>query len=92
MNVAEEFQHEISKIFDDFCSLMRDSRTRVIVESQRKFGYCVVTVTLFKCRSWFNPFIKSTIRIERRSDLGYLAKILDSLIDTWSTCLSSDED
>ena len=40
MNVAEGFQDEISKIFDDFLSLMRDSRPRVIVDSKRHFGYC----------------------------------------------------
>ena len=95
MNVAEEFQDEISKIFDDFLSLMRDSRPRVIVDSKRYFGYCVVNVTLYKCRSCVTPFISSTIRVQRSSDLKYLAKLLDSLIDTWSRrapCLSSDEE
>ena len=92
MNKAEEFQYEISNIFDDFLSLMRDSRPRVIVESQRNFGYCSVTVTLLKCRNCVNPCITSKLTIKSRSDLKYLCKFLDSLADTWSTSLSSDED
>ena len=92
MNKAEPLQEEISKIFDDFLSLMGDSRPRVIVESKRNFGYCIVTVTLYKCRSCLTPFISSTFRIQRRSDMKYLCNLLDSLADTWATCLSSDED
>ena len=92
MNKAEPLQDEISKIFDDFLGLMCDSRPRVIVESKRNFGYCIVTVTLYKCRSCLTPFISSTFRIQRRSDLKYLCNLLDSLADTWATCLSSDED
>ena len=92
MNVAEQFQEEISQIFDSFLALMCDSRLRVVVESQRNFGYCIVTVTLFKCRSCLTPFISSTFRIQRKSDLKYLCKLLDSIADTWATCLSSDEE
>ena len=92
MNVAEQFQEEISQIFDSFLALMCDSRPRVVVESQRNFGYCIVTVTLFKCRSCLTPFISSTFRIQRKSDLKYLCKLLDSIADTWATCLSSDEE
>ena len=51
MNPAESFQDEIKEIFDDFLELMKFSRPKVVVESQRYFGFCVVGVTLFKCRS-----------------------------------------
>ena len=92
MNVAEQYQHEISNIFDDFLDLMRLSRPRVDVSSQRYFGYCVVTVTLYKCRSCVTPFISTTVKVKRASDLKYLCKLLDSFVDTWSTPLPSDED
>ena len=41
-NPAEQYQVEISEIFDHFLDLMRTSSAHVDIESQRFQGYCQV--------------------------------------------------
>ena len=72
MNPAEKYQDEIDKIFDDFCELMRYSRARIVVESQRYYGFCVVKFKLFKCRSCVQPLLKSTIYVRTKTDIIHL--------------------
>ena len=90
MNPAESFQDEIKEIFDDFLELMKFSRPKVVVESQRYFGFCVVGVTLFKCRSCVKPLIEATIRVSSNNDVLHLAKFLDGIINLWKNNTPSD--
>ena len=45
-NPAEEYQVEISEIFNNFLDLMQTSSARVDIESQRFQGYCQVKLSL----------------------------------------------
>ena len=45
-NLTEQYQLEISEIFDQFLDLMRTSSAHVDIQSQRFQGYCQVKLTL----------------------------------------------
>ena len=92
MNPAECFQDEINDIFDDFLGLMRNSRAKVIIESQRYYGFCIVTLTLFKCRSCSEPLITTTIHVRSSNDVIHLARFLDCIVLCWKKDIGSDTD
>ena len=50
-NRAEQYQHQISDIFDKFLNSRTDSRVRVDIDSLRQDGFCIVKLTLWRCRS-----------------------------------------
>ena len=62
---------------------MKFSRPKVVVESERYFGFCLVGVTVFKCRSCFNPLIEATVRVSSSNDVLHLARFLDGIINVW---------
>ena len=90
-NPAEQYQVEISEIFDDFLDLMRTSSVRVEVESQRFHGYCQVKLTLWKCGSCPHPLFTTFFTVRKSSDLGHLAQYLDLIQNKWRLCFDADE-
>ena len=51
INPVQQYQWQISDLFDCFLNSMKDSRARVEVDSQRHEGFCIIKITLWKCRS-----------------------------------------
>lgn len=90
-NPAEQYQVEISEIFDDFLDLMRTSSVRVEVESQRFHGYCQVKLTLWKCGSCPHPLFATFFTVRESSDLGHLAQYLDLIQNKWRLHFDADE-
>ena len=90
-NPAEQYQVEISEIFDQFLDLMRTSCARVDIESQRFQGYCQVKLSLGKCGSCPNPLFATFFTVHDSSDLGHLAEYLDGVQKTWRLYSNSED-
>ena len=82
-NPAEQYQVEISEIFDNFLDLMRTSSARVDIESQRFQGYCQVKLSLWQCGSCPHPLFSTFFTVRESCDLAHLAQYLDLIQNKW---------
>lgn len=91
-NRAEQYQHQISDIFDKFLNSMRDSRVRVDIDSLHQDGFCIVKFTLWRCRSCPEDsyLFRTLFYVCRLYDLTNLQRHLDAIVWTYSVSPRSD--
>ena len=91
-NHAEQYQHQISDIFDKFLNSMRDSRVRVDIDSLCQDGFCIVKLTLWRCRSCQEDsyLFRTLFYVHRQYDLTNLQRHLDAIVWTYSVSPRSD--
>ena len=90
-NPTEQYQVEISEIFDHFLDLMQTSSACIDIESQRFQGYCQVKLTLWKCGSCAHPLFSTFFTVHGSWDLGHLTQYLDIIQNKWRL-YSTEED
>ena len=90
-NPAEQYQVEISEIFDHFLDLMQTSSARVDIESQRFQGYCLVKLTLWKCGSCAHPLFSTFFTVRESCGLGHLAQYLVIIQNKWRLYLTEED-
>ena len=91
-NVAEQYQHRIADIIERFVNSMRDSRMRVDINSSREDGFCIVELTLWRCRSCPDHlyFLRTLFYVHRQYDITNLQRHLDAIVWTYSVSPRSD--
>ena len=92
MNPAEQYQWQISDLFETFLNSMKDSRARVEVDSQRHEGLCIVKITLWKCRSCpkHQYLFRTLFYVRGQRDITNLEKHFDSLVALYSVIPASE--
>ena len=91
-NCAEQYQHQISDIFDKFLNSMRASRVRVDIDSLCQDRFCIVKLTLWRCRSCPEDsyLLRTLFYVCRQYDLMNLQRHLDAIVWTYSVSPRSD--
>ena len=91
-NLAEQYQHRIIDIIERFVNSMRDSRARVDINSSREDGFCIVELTLWRCRSCPDHlyFFRTLFYVCRQYDITILQRHLDAIVSTYSVSPRSD--
>ena len=91
-NLAEQYQHWIADIIQRFVNSMRDSRARVDINSSREDGFCIVELTLWRCRSCPDHlyFFRTLFYVRREYDITILQRHLDAIVWTYSVSPRSD--
>ena len=91
-NPAEQYQHRIADIIQRFLNSMRDSRTRVDIDSSTEDGFCIVELTLWRCRSCPDHLylFRTLFYISRQYDMTNLQRHLDVIVWTCSVTPRSD--
>ena len=91
-NLAEQYQHRIEDIIQRFVNSMRDSRARVDINSSREDGFCIVELTLWRCRSCPDHlyFFRTLFYMRRQYDITILQRHLDAIVWTYSVSPRSD--
>ena len=86
INPAEQYQWQISDLFENFLGCMKNSRARVEVDSQWHEGLCIVKITLWKCRSCPKHLylFRTLFYVRGQRDITNLQKHFDSLVSTYS--------
>ena len=92
MNPAEQYQWQISDLFETFLNSMKDSRARVEVDSQRHEGLCIIKVTLWKCRSCPKHLylFRTLFYVRGQRDITNLQKHFNSLVALYSVIPASE--
>ena len=92
INPAQQYQWRISDLFDSFLNSMKDSRTRVEVDSQRHEGLCIVKITLWKCRSCPKHLylFRTLFYVREQCDITNLQRHLDALVSSYSVSTPSE--
>ena len=92
INPAEQYQWQISDLFENFLGCMKNSRARVEVDSQRHEGLCIVKITLWKCRSCPKHLylFRTLFYVRGQRDITNLQKHFDSLVSTYSVIPASE--
>ena len=91
-NLAEQYQHRIIDIVERFVNSMRDSRARVDINSLREDGFCIVELTLWRCRSCPDHlyFFRTLFYVHRQYNITILQRHLDAIVSTYSVSPRSD--
>ena len=91
-NPAEQYQWQIWDLFESFLNSMKDSRTRVEVNSQRHQGLCIVKITLWKCRSCpkHQYLFQTLFYVRGQRNITTLQKHFDSLVSLYSVIAASE--
>ena len=92
INPAEQYQWQISDLFESFLNSMKDSRARVEIDSQRHEGLCIVKITLWKCRSCpkHRYLFRTLFYVQGQSDITNLQKHFDTLVSLYSVISASE--
>ena len=82
---------QISDLFDGFLNSMKDSRARVEVDSQRHEGFCIVKITVWKCRSCPKHLylFRTLFYVQGQHDITNLQRHLDALVSSYSVSVPS---
>ena len=91
-NRAEQYQHRIADIIQRFVNSMRDSRARVDINSSREDSFCIVELTLWRCRSCPDHLYLFTtlFYVRKQYDITNLQRHLDAIVWTYSVSPRSD--
>ena len=91
-NPAEQYQHRISDIIQRFVNSMRDSRARVDINSSREDGFCIVELTLWRCRTCPDHLylFRTLFYMRKQYDITILQRHLDAIVWTYSVSPRSD--
>ena len=91
-NPAEQYQHKISDIIQRFVHSMRDSRARVDINSSREDGFCIVELTLWRCRTCPDHLylFRTLFYMRKQYDITILQRHLDAIVWTYSVSPRSD--
>ena len=91
-NRTKQYQHQISDIFDRYLNSMRDSRARVDIDSSREDGFCIVKLTLWRCRNCPDHLylLRTLFYVHRQYDITNLQRHLDAIVWTYSVSPRSD--
>ena len=75
-----------------FLNSMKDSRARVEVDSQRHEGFCIVKITLWKCRSCPKHLylFRTLFYVRGQRDITNLQRHLDALVSSYSVSTPSE--
>ena len=92
INPAQQYQWQISDLFDCFLNSMKDSRARVEVDSQRHEGFCIVKITLWKCRSCPKHLylFRTLFYMRGQRNIVNLQRHLDALVSSYSVSTPSE--
>ena len=92
INPVQQYQWQISDLFDCFLNSMKDSRARVEVDSQRHKGFCIVKITLWKCRSCPKHLylFRTLFYVRGQCDITNLQRHLDALVSLYSVSTPSE--
>ena len=85
------YRHRYS-IFDKFLNSMRDSRVRVDIDSLHQDRFCIVKLTLWRCRSCPEDsyLFRTLFYVRRQYNLTNLQRHLDAIVWTYSVSPRSD--
>ena len=91
-NLTEQYQHQIENIIQRFVNSMRDSRARVDINSSREHGFCIVELTLWRCRSCPDHLylFRTLFYMRKQYDITNLQRHLDAIVWTYSVSPRSD--
>ena len=91
-NLAEQYQHQIADVIERFVKSMRDSRARVDINSSREDKFCIVELTLQRCRSCPDHLylFRTLFYVHRQYDITILQRHLDAIVLTCSVSPRSD--
>ena len=89
INPVQQYQWQISDLFDGFLNSMKDSRARVEVDSQRHKG---IKITLWKCRSCPKHLylFRTLFYVGGQRDITNLQRHLDALVSSYSVSAPSE--
>ena len=92
INPAQQYQWQISDLFDGFLNSMKDSRARVEVDSQSPEGFCIVKITLWKCRSCPKHLylFRTLFYVRGQRDITNVQRHLDALVSSYSVSAPSE--
>ena len=88
-NPAEQYHHMISDIIQRFVNSMRDSRARVDINSSREDGFCIVELTLWRCRTCPDHLylFRTLFYMRKQYNITILQRHLDAIVWTYSVHL-----
>ena len=92
INPAQHYQLQILDLFDCFLNSMKDSCARVEVDSQRHEGFCIIKITLSKCRSCPKHLylFRTLFYMRGQRDITNLQRHLDALVSSYSVSTPSE--
>ena len=84
-NPAEQYQHRIADIIQRFVNSMRDSRARVDINSSREDGFCIVELTLWRCRTCPDHLylFRTLFYMRKQYNITILQRHLDAIVWTY---------
>ena len=85
-NLAEQYQHQIEDVIQRFLNSMRHSRARVDINSSREDEFCIVELTLWRCRSCPDHLylFRTLFYVRKQYDITILQRHLDSIVLSYS--------
>ena len=91
-NPAEQYQHRIADIIQRFVNSMRDSRAKVDINSSREDGFCIVELTLWRCRTCPDHLylFRTLFYVYKQYDITILQRHVDAIVWTYSVPPRSD--
>ena len=91
-NLAEQYQHRIADIIQRFVNSMTDSRAKIDINSSREDRFCIVELTLWRCRSCPDHlyFFRTLFYIHRQYDITNVQRHLYAIVLTYSVSPRSD--
>ena len=92
INPVQQYQWQISDLFDGFLNSMKDSCARVEVDSQRHEGFCIVKITLWKCRSCPKHLylFQTLFYVRGQRNITNLQRHFDALVSSYSVSAPSE--
>ena len=85
-NLAEQYQHQTEDVIQRFLNSMRHSRARVDINSSREDEFCIVELTLWRCRSCPDHLylFRTLFYVRKQYDITILQRHLDSIVLSYS--------